>query len=57
VAVWEEMNVPEWQGRKLNNAEVARRTHSRVVSSGQGFRSTELNEGKASDEPADWIQK
>lgn len=57
VAVWEEINAPEWQGRKLNNAEIARRTHSRVVGSGQGFRSTELNEGKASDEPADWIQK
>ncbi|WDF73037.1 hypothetical protein [Novosphingobium sp. KACC 22771] len=57
LAVWEEMNAPEWRGRKLNNAEIARRTHRRVVSSGQGFRSTELNEGKASDEPADWIQK
>jgi hypothetical protein len=57
ISVWEEMNAPEWQGRKLNNAEIAPRTHSRVVSSGQGFRSTELNEGKASDEPADWIQK
>ena len=57
VAVWEEMNAPEWQGRKLNNAEIARRTHNRVVRSGQGFRSTELNEGKASDEPADWITK
>lgn len=57
VAVWEEMSAPEWQSRKLNNAEIARRTHNRVVSSGQGFRSTELNEGKASDEPADWIQK
>lgn len=57
LAVWEEMNAPEWQSRKLNNAEIARRTHNRVVKSGQGFRSTELNEGKASDEPADWIQK
>ncbi|GHC93141.1 hypothetical protein [Novosphingobium pokkalii] len=57
VAVWEEMNAPEWHGRKLNNAEVARRTHNRVVRNGQGFRSTELNEGKASDEPADWVQK
>ena len=57
LAVWEEMNAPEWQGRKLNNAEIARRAHNRVVKSGQGFRSTELNEGKASDEPADWIQK
>jgi hypothetical protein len=51
LAVWEEMNAPEWQGRKLNNAEIARRAHNRVVKSGQGFRSTELNEGKASDEP------
>lgn len=57
VAVWEEMNRPEWQSRKLNNAEIARRTHNRVVKSGQGFRSTELGEGKVSDEPADWIQK
>ena len=57
VAVWEEMNAPDWQGRKLNKAEIARRTHNRVVRSGQGFRSTELNDGKASDEPADWIQR
>lgn len=57
VAVWEEINTPEWQSRKLNNAEIARRTHNRVVKSGQGFRSTELLEGKVSDEPADWIQK
>jgi hypothetical protein len=57
VAVWEEMNAPEWQGRKLSNAEIARRAHSRVVHSGQGFRSTELTDGKTSDEPADWIQK
>jgi hypothetical protein len=51
------MNAPEWQGRKLSNAEIARRAHSRVVHSGQGFRSTELTDGKTSDEPADWIQK
>lgn len=57
VAVWEEMNAPEWQGRKLSNAEIARRTHNRIVHSGQGFRSTELTDGKTSDEPADWIQK
>jgi hypothetical protein len=57
VAVWEEMNAPEWQGRKLSNAEIARRAHSRVVHSGQGFRSTDLTDGKTSDEPADWIQK
>lgn len=56
-AIWEEVNALEWQGRKLNNAEIARRTHNRVVKNGEGFRSTELNEGKASDEPADWIQK
>ena len=38
-------------------AEIARRCHARVVSSGKGFRSTELTEGKVSKEPADWIQK
>jgi len=57
VAVWEEMNAPEWQVRKLNNAEIARRIHDRVLKSSQGFRSTELHEGRASDEPADWLQK
>lgn len=57
LALWEEMNAPEWQGRKLSNAEISRRAHSRVVHSGQGFRSTELTDGKTSDEPADWIQK
>ena len=56
-AVWDEINAPEWQARKLNNAEIARRCHDRVVSSGKGFRSTELTEGKVSMEPADWIQK
>jgi hypothetical protein len=56
-AVWDEINAPEWQARKLNNAEIARRCHERVVSSGKGFRSTELTEGKVSKEPADWIQK
>jgi len=56
-AVWDEINAPEWHTRKLNNAEIARRCHDRVVSSGKGFRSTELTEGKVSNEPADWIQK
>ena len=56
-AVWDEINAPEWQARKLNNVEIARRCHDRIVSSGKGFRSTELTEGKVSKEPADWIQK
>ena len=56
-AVWDEIHAPEWHARKLNNAEIARRCHDRVVSSGKGFRSTELTEGKVTKEPADWIQK
>ena len=56
-AVWDEVHTPEWQARKLNNAEIARRCHDRVVSPGKGFRSTELTEGRVSKEPADWIQK
>jgi hypothetical protein len=56
-AGWDEINAPEWHARKLNNAEIARRCHDRVVSSGKGFHSTELTEGKVSKEPADWIQK
>ena len=56
-ALWDELHASDWHNRKINNAEVARRCHDRVVCSGQGFHSTELTEGKPSKVPADWIHK
>ena len=56
-ALWEELHSEHWQGRKLNNAEIARRCHKRVVAGDLGFQSTELTEGRTSTEPGDWIQK
>jgi hypothetical protein len=35
----------------------SRAARAYVVHGGQGFRSTDLTDGKTSDEPADWIQK